>query len=272
MRLALGAIEPSPYQPRGEIEQSSLEGLAQSLRESGVIQPLLVRPAQAPGRYELIAGERRWRAAMLAGLEEVPAIVRRTDDEEAAQLALVENVQREDLNPIERSDALRRLSEAFGWTQRQLAERVGLERSTVANLMRLGELEPAIRQMIARNELSLGHAKALLSISAGEARADLARRAAAEGWSVRKLESAAREPAGANGPRANHQTHTAQAGSKKSADLEGLERRLGEHLGTRVSIKVSGAGNRGRISIEFFDLDHFDAVVSSMGYRAASDS
>lgn len=271
-RLSVASIEPSPFQPRGDIDESSLEGLARSLRESGVIQPLLVRPGADPDRYELIAGERRWRAAKLAGLADVPAIVRSTQDAEAAQLALVENVQREDLNAIERSDALVRLSDRFGWTQKQLAEKVGLERSTVANLMRLSELEPAIRSMVAGGDLSFGHAKALLACPGGEARVEAARRAADEGWSVRKLESSARDTNMSAGRSSDARGASTRGAGGKSPDLADLERRLGEHLGSRVSVSVSGGGTRGRISVEFFDLDHFDAVLARMGYSAAQHS
>ncbi|MEM0983653.1 MAG: ParB/RepB/Spo0J family partition protein [Planctomycetota bacterium] len=262
--IPLDDIIPSPYQPRSEIDDETLQGLAESIRSAGVIQPIVVRESQQRGRYELIAGERRWRASRLAGNTTIPAIIRQADEQRAAEWALIENIQREDLNPIERSEALRRLQETFDWTQQQIAERVGLERSTVANLMRLADLEDEIRSKIAAGKLATGHAKALLSLPAGTRRTKLAELAVKGSWSVRKLESEARKQ--------SQSEHTSSQGNHRSPDLESLERHLGEFLGTRVRIKVSSGGKQGEIGLRFFDLDHFDALLAKMGYNTGEMS
>lgn len=252
--IGVSKIQPSPFQPRRNFDEAALVRLADSIRQSGMMQPVLVR--KSGGGYELVAGERRWRAAQKAGLSAVPAIVRELSDEDSAQFALVENVQREDLNPIERALAFRGLVERFGLTQAQVAERVGIERSTVANLLRLIELEPEVQGMIERGELSGGHGKALLAAAPGRARIELAARAAAEGWSVRRLEQAAK-PRGGGTP----------APASRLASLIDLEKQLGEHLGTKVSIRADRTGKRGRIEIDFYGLDHFDGLMTRLGFQ-----
>lgn len=192
--IEVGRISASPYQPRRSFGEAELAGLAASIRQSGMIQPVLVRP-RGDG-FELVAGERRWRAAQAAGLERIPAVVRELDDAAAAEAALVENIQRVDLNPIERAHALRSLSEMFGLTHEEVAGRVGLERPTVSNLIRLTELSPGIQELLGQWRLAMGHARALLAVGDLERREALARQAAEEGWSVRRLEEAVKEPAG----------------------------------------------------------------------------
>jgi ParB family chromosome partitioning protein len=255
---------PNKYQPRTNFDDSGLAELADSIRRVGVVQPILVRP-RAVGGYEIVAGERRWRAAKLAGLAEIPAIVKALTDGEAAEWAVIENVQREDLNAIERGMAMRGLMDRFGLTQAQVAERVGIDRSTVANLIRLIELEPSIRDMIVSGRLSAGHGKALLMAPAGASRAALAEKAASEEWSVRRIERAA---AGlAEGSRQAVKP-SKQLSSAQAAAIADLERRLGEHLGTKVSIHTDAQGEKGRVVLEFYGLDHFDGLMSRLGFQS----
>lgn len=256
--IGVDAIEPNRHQPRKQFDDEALSALADSIRAVGVIQPIIVRRAAGPGRYELIAGERRWRASKLAGLATIPAIVRESDERTAAEAALIENLQREDLNPIERSEGLRGLIERFGLTQQEAASRVGLDRSSVANLLRLHELEPEIRAMLREGRLGFGHGKALLSISAGQQRLVAAGRAAEGGWSVRRLEDEARGRT--EKPSSHHDEGTG------SVEMQDLEKRLGAHLGTKVRVHA-GRNGHGTLVIRFFGLDHFDDLMSRIGYR-----
>ncbi len=262
--LAVDSITPSPFQPRSSFDGEAIKTLGESIRRSGMMQPLVVRPASG-GRsagYELVAGERRWRAAQLIGLERAPAIVRLLSDQEAAELALVENLQRRDLNAIERGFAFRRLSDQFGLSQEQIGERVGLERSSVANIMRLTELEEEIRELIARDRLGSGHGKALLGFEPGAGRIELARRACEEGWSVRRLESEAAPSARGHAPAKKR----AGDGGALSPALADMERQLSNHLGTRVRLKTDASGVKGSMMIEFYDLDQFDGLLGRIGY------
>ncbi|MEO0629658.1 MAG: ParB/RepB/Spo0J family partition protein, partial [Planctomycetota bacterium] len=192
---------PNRFQPRSDFAAGGLAELAASIRSEGVMQPILVRPGSGGGstggRYELVAGERRWRAAKLAGLETVPAIVRELTDESSAEWALIENVHRQDLNAMERAEAMASLLSRFGMSQTALAEKLGLERPTVANLVRLIELDPPIRELIAAGKLGAGHGKALLGMPEGDRRLRLAERAANEAWSVRRLETEVRNSSSA---------------------------------------------------------------------------
>lgn len=243
--IAVSSIVPNARQPRREFAEKQLQELADSLREHGVLEPVIVRP-QGAG-YELVVGERRWRAAQLAGLASVPALVRELDDREAVELALVENLQREDLNPIEEAEAFVRLAEEFGLTQEQIAARVGKQRSTVANRMRLLELEEGLQDEVRSGRLSAGHARALLAVTDVVKRGQLARRAAREGLSVRQVEEAARaEPQGA---RKRRQKRSRQ----EDAGFCDLEEELQRVLGTRV--RIVRRGERGQIEIEFYSDD-----------------
>jgi len=263
-RVAIDAIEPSPFQPRrGELDDASLHRLAESIRRSGVIQPVIARPV-APGRYQLIAGERRWRAARLAKLEAIPAIVREVTDEVAAQWALVENLQREDLDPMERAFALRQLGERFGLSHAEIGERSGLSRSSVANLVRLTELEEEIQAMLAGGALSTGHGKALLGIADGPARVEVAHRAVSDHLTVREMEQMARDLA-EGGARAGDQLGPVP--DSRPAPVKDLEKQLSEHLGTKVTVSTNRTGDRGRITIAFYGLDHFDGLMAKMGFR-----
>ncbi|MFG0285591.1 MAG: ParB/RepB/Spo0J family partition protein [Phycisphaerales bacterium JB039] len=260
-RIRPGLIDPSPFQPRQRFDEEQLRHLADSIARSGMMQPIVVRPS-AGGRFELVAGERRLRAAKLAGLGELPAIVREIDDEGAAELALVENLQREDLNPVERARALRALGDRFNLTHAQIAERIGLERSSVTNLVRLLELESELLEMISHGLLSQGHGKALLGAAPGAPRVKLGARAAREEWSVRRLEQECRDGGGAKPSK----PAPARGGPDRPASLADLERQLGEHLGTKVRIAANSKGDRGRLTVEFYSLDHFDGLMEKMGF------
>lgn len=267
VQVPLNQVFPSPFQPRRSMDDAALTKLSESVKRSGVLQPILLRPMPAGG-FELVAGERRWRAAKLAGLQHVPALVRDLTDEQAGEQALIENVQREDLNAMDRAWALRRLGEQFSLSQSQLAERVGLERPTVANLIRLTELEPEIAALITNGGLSAGHGKALLSTPAGATRVELAKRAASEELSVRAVEQIIHE----GGPRVNgeptlqKQPHHARD-EARLAVLADLQRQIGQQLGTKVTITTDSRGKRGRITLEFYGLDHFDALLQRLGVK-----
>ena len=254
---------PGRHQPRTRFDAAALESLAASIRSVGVIQPITVRPG-TDGGFELIAGERRWRAATLAGLSEIPAIVSDADEQTAAETALIENLQREDLNPIERGDAIRGLIETFGFSQARVAERVGLDRSSVSNLLRLADLEEPIRDILASGLLGLGHGKALLAFPPGRARIDAAAKASREGWSVRRLEEESRRVRDAGAA-------ASDKGGGDQVETRALEKRLGEHLGTKVSLRVDRSG-KGLVQIRFFDLDHFDDLMGRIGFDAAGNS
>jgi ParB family chromosome partitioning protein len=258
-------ISPSKYQPRKVMDEGAVARLAESIKRSGLMQPVIVRPVGG-GKYELVAGERRWRAAQAAGLTSVPALVRTLSDEQSAEWGLVENVQREDLNPMERAWALKALAEKFGLQQAQLAERVGLERSTVANLVRLCELEPEIASMISKGELSAGHGKALLAAPAGPARVGLARSALTFAYSVRKLEGMAATLGEAKAVPGKPSPLEEMSG--RLAHLRDLERQIGQQLGTKVQIATDRKGKRGKLTIEFYGLDHFDGLLTRLNVRA----
>ncbi|MFO0830477.1 MAG: ParB/RepB/Spo0J family partition protein [Phycisphaerales bacterium] len=261
VRILVGLIVPSPFQPRKQVDEAGVAGLAESIKHSGLMQPIIVR--RRGSQFELVAGERRWRAASLAGLESIPALVRDLSDEQAAEWALVENIQREDLNPMDRAFALRAMSDRFTLTQDELSRRVGLERSSVANLLRLTELEPAIADLIAKGTLSQGHGKALLAVPAGEKRERLAKLAAMMHWSVRRMEQEASAAAKKPGKAVGEDT------SPRAAVLRDLERQIGEHLGTKVAIVTDRQGKRGRLMIDFYGLDHFEDLLTRLGVHTS---
>ncbi len=263
--VPLSELRAGPYQPRQSFPEESIRELAESIRSHGVVQPIVVRPAASSDRpFEVVAGERRWRAALLAGLSSIPAIVREMGDQQAAECALIENVQREDLNPMDRARAFRALSDRFGLTHEQIAQRVGLERATVTNFMRLTELEASIAELLVDGRLSIGHAKVLLSLPPGEGgvRTALAMSAASENWTIRRLESAAKQAQRV----AETEPKDPQLRAREAV-MRDLETRLGEYLGSKVEIRTDRTGKRGRITIEFYGLDHFDGVMSKIGYQ-----
>ncbi len=264
--IDINSIDRNPFQPRSEFDEAALADLAKSIEQSGLIQPIAVRSVD--GRWQLVAGERRLRAAKLAKLERIPALVLEADDRQSAEWAIVENVQRKDLDPIDRADAFRSLVERFGLTQGEIAEQVGVDRSSVANSLRLLELEAPIRDLIRSGSLSAGHGKALLAAPAGESRVACAKKAADEGWSVRQTErwgneaAQKREAAGTAGKPKDHQPTRALH--------EELERQLREHLGTRVRIATNASGSKGKISIDFYSLEQFDGLMKRLGFEMRS--
>jgi len=255
-------IAPNPFQPRREFTRDQLAELESSIRENGLLQPLVVRPAQpatpAGAEWELVAGERRWRAVRRLGWTEVPVLVREMDDRTMLVLAIVENVQRAELSPLEEADGYRRLIDEFGYTQKEVAESVGRERSTVANLLRLLQLPASVQRLVSDGSLSMGHARAILGLSDERRMAELARRAAEQGYSVRAVEEHVRRersPSSANRPRP-----PARSGNGGDANVRRMEEELQSRLGTRVRIQA-GKGKKGTIEIPFYDSDDFDRVM-----------
>jgi ParB family chromosome partitioning protein len=258
-QLAVGDVVPNPHQPRTHFDEENLASLAASVRELGVLQPILVRPVD--DRYELIAGERRWRAARRAGLTHIPAVVRTIDDAASLEQAVVENLHRQDLNPLEEAGAYQQLIEDFGLTQDEVARRVGRSRSAVANILRLFQLPPAVQRLVRDGQLTAGHARALLASPDRAFQEALARRCLEKGMTVREVEEAVRvrhtpdEPAPAPPP---------APGTTRPAGLLELEGLLSDRLDTRVS--VSMGTKRGKVVIEFADVEDLERI-----YRVLTD-
>lgn len=249
-------IDPSALQPRAHFDEAKLEELAQSIRANGVVQPLLLRPKGQ--RFELIAGERRWRAAQLAGLSKVPAVVRHVSDDKVLELALIENIQREDLNPIEEAQAYKKLIENLGLTQEVVAERVGRDRSYVTNYLRLLRLPEDIRQLIQVGRLSTGHGRTLLGVDDVDLQRRLARRILEQDLSVRATERLVRDSAD---DRPARKTKSA-AVAPNDANLRAAETKLRRHLGTQVRIVQTKDGTKGKIEIEFYDPADLDRLYT----------
>ena len=259
-RMPVEFLRPSPVQPRRHFGEEDLEALAASLREHGVLQPLLVRPAARGGAgYEIVAGERRWRAAQRAGLHEVPVVVRELGDREALELALVENVQRADLSPLEEAEAFRRLIDEFGHTQEVLAEAVGKSRSHVANTLRLLGLPPALREMLADGRLTAGHARALLGSAEPERVAALV---AEQALNVRQTEELVRREAEQRSASAT--PPRAPAPKEGSADVADLERQLTASLGLEVGMRSRGRGRGGVLTIRWRDEDQLSLLLGRL--------
>ncbi|HIY72340.1 MAG TPA: ParB/RepB/Spo0J family partition protein [Candidatus Luteimonas excrementigallinarum] len=260
--LPIDALTPGKYQPRRTMSEDKLDELAESIKAQGVIQPIVVREIRSgSGRtWEIIAGERRWRASRRAGLTEVPAVVREVDDRTVVAMALIENIQREDLNPLEEAQALARLIEEFMLTHAQAAEAVGRSRAAVSNLLRLLELPPAIRKLLQERRLEMGHARALLTL-APELASKLAAEAAEHGWSVREVEHRAQQFAEGRVP--GRRGRTPAKPRPQQADIATLENELAETLGAKVSI-AHGRGGKGRLVIHYADLDTLDGVLERL--------
>ncbi|MFW6060390.1 MAG: ParB/RepB/Spo0J family partition protein [Phycisphaeraceae bacterium] len=268
-------LQPNPHQPRQHFDEASLRRLAESIRSDGLMQPIVIRPV-SPGQprggdatYEIVAGERRWRAARLAELAQVPAIVRELDDRALAEWALIENLQREDLNPIERAEAFSGLAERFGLSHDEIARRVGLERATISNLLRLLKLSEEVKRHVRDGLLSMGQARAIAAVPEGARQLQLAERAVKQGLSVRQVEQLARQ--GTDGGGAAGQAGSAQEPSKRqvrSAYLADLEQQLAEQLQTRVKVRPGRKKGSGTLTIEFYSLDQFDALMEKLGVSA----
>lgn len=245
-KIPIEAIAPNPRNPRRHFAEAELADLAQSIREHGIVQPVVVRPGALQGKFEIVAGERRWRAAQLAGLDHVPVIVRDVDDRVALELAIIENVQRADLNPVEEAAGYQQLIEEHNYTQADLAGIIGKSRSHVANTLRLLKLPPAVHSMLHDGSLSAGHARTLVTASNPEA---LARRIVAQGLSVRQAEAAAQD---AQRPRST------ASGEGKDPDAVALEKLLSDITGMRVTVTAQGGG--GELRIRYRTLEQLDEI------------
>ena len=254
--VQIDLIQPGHQQPRTTFDQAKLDELAQSIRASGIIQPLLLR--RRGGMFELVAGERRWRAAQIAGLRNVPAIVRDIPDEKLLELALIENIQRADLNPVEEANAYKKLIESLGLTQEEVAQRVGRDRSFVTNYLRILKLPSEIRLLLEREKLSFGHARALLTVDNALLQRRLAQKIVKNNWSVREVERRVRNLTTPSQPRALNKS------SHEDPNLRAAEVRLRRHLGTQVRIVPSEPGKSGKIEIEYYSLPDLDRIYNAI--------
>jgi ParB family chromosome partitioning protein len=250
--LAVDRIERGRYQPRSDFNSEALQELADSIKAQGVVQPVVVRPLSSrPGHYELIAGERRWRAAQLAELHEIPAVIRDVTDQQAMAMGLIENIQRQELNPIEEAGALKRLIDEFALTQQEAAEAVGRSRVSVANLLRLLTLEPEVKAMLEEGKLEMGHARALLGLL-GTAQREAAHKVAARGLSVRETEQLVRKAS---------QPAKPKTPNKLDPDTKKLQDDLSEKLGAKVQFQHSSSG-KGKMVIQYNSLDELDGILN----------
>lgn len=265
--LPVDLIAPNPKQPRRHFDEAALQALADSLQSRGVLQPVLVRPV-AGGTYELVAGERRWRASQIAGLEQIPALVRERDDAQALEVALIENMAREDLNPVEEAHACAALVEELGLTREEVGRRVGRSRVAVSNLLRLLDLPDDVLELLERGDLAEGHGRALLLAEDHGDRRRLARSAAAEGWSVRVLEDRARKANEA--PRAAGTAGSGSRGGGAHPDQIAAATEIGDALGaafgTEVRVRPRGTGYRVELTVA--DVDEALALAARLGARA----
>ena len=254
--LAIDLLQRGQYQPRHDMRPETLQDLADSIRAQGVVQPIVVRPlapvAGQPRRYEIIAGERRWRAAQLAGLQEIPAVVRHVDDSAAVAMALIENIQRENLNPLEEAAALTRLITEFDMTHQQAAEAVGRSRAAVSNLLRLLDLAEDVKNLMQERKLEMGHARALLGLPTARQQVEVATVVTRRGLSVRETEAMVR---GLLKPKAGKPVKPAV-----DPDIRALEGELGDKLGARVQIQGSGGG-KGKLVIAYNSLDELEGIL-----------
>lgn len=255
-KLAISQLQPGKYQPRRDMKTEKLAELADSIRAQGVIQPIVVREI-AGGRFEIIAGERRWRAAQLAELREVPVVIREVDDRAVIAMALIENIQREDLNPLEEAGSLHRLIDEFDLTHQQAAEAVGRSRAAVSNLLRLLELPEAIRKLLEAGQLEMGHARALLTLPTDLAIA-LAQTAASEQLSVRDVERRAQQAGRNKAP-----PKSGNGAQRSNADIDSLEREMADLLGAKVQLSHGKKGS-GKLVIHYHGLDTLDGILEKL--------
>jgi ParB family chromosome partitioning protein len=260
LEIPIQGVSPNPKQPRTRFDEETIDSLAASIREVGVLQPIVVRRAQ--GGYELIAGERRLRAAKKAGLATIPAVIRDSEDADTLREAIIENIHREDLGPIELAEAFRSLLEDLGLKQETLAERLGVSRSHIANTIRLLQLSPDVQQLLADGRIQAGHARALLGLPDQEAQASLALRAAAEGLSVREVEELVRLFVDGPPPPPEPAPKVEAPTTERTGGMAEIEEILSEQLATRVLIEVSK--KRGRVVIEFGSPDDLERIVSEI--------
>ena len=265
-RLPLTVLQAGKYQPRQKMEASALQELAESIREQGVMQPLLVRLV-SPGKYEIIAGERRFRAATIAGLKEVPVLVSSADDQAAAAMALVENMQREDLNPLEESQGLARLIEEFGFTHEQAAKAVGKSRSAITNLLRLAQLAKPVQAMLLAGDIDMGHARALLPLP-GASQVALAQRISTQGLSVREAERMAAALVIAGGQIGDKKAKSKPGTSAPSVDpdMQRLTQEIADLIGLSAEFVLKGKG--GELRIRFSQFDELDSLLKKLGIAA----
>ena len=253
-QLPIEFIQPGKYQPRVDMRPEALEELADSIRSQGVMQPIVVRPLTS-GKYEIIAGERRWRASQLAGLDRIPVIVREVADNAAIAMALIENIQRENLNPMEEAQALKRLQDEFNLTQQEVADAVGKSRTAVTNLLRLMQLQPEVRTFLEHGDLEMGHARALLAL-APELQGQTARSVISKGLSVRQTEALVRQLLAGKKP--------AKPGAATvDADIRSLQDELSEKLGAEVLVDHKAKG-KGRLVIKYGSLDQLDGILGKI--------
>lgn len=250
--LPVDLIQRGKYQPRTDMHPDSLQALANSIRAQGVVQPIVVRPLSSPGHYEIIAGERRWRASQMAGLQEIPAVVRDVPDEAALAMALIENIQREALNPLEEATALQRLAQEFGLTHQEVADAVGRSRASVSNLLRLLDLNEDVKRFVENGDLEMGHARALLALQ-GAVQSEVARRVVAKGLSVRETEALVRQVAQ---PRV-----AAKPVRETDPDIERFQQDLSERLGAAVRIHHTPKG-KGRLEVQYNSLDELEGILA----------
>lgn len=260
-KLPIEYLQRGQYQPRRDMHSDALEELADSIKAQGVMQPIVVRPLSG-NKYEIIAGERRWRASQLAGLDTIPAVIRDVSDEAAIAMALIENIQREDLNPIEEAVALKRLQDEFELTQQQVANAVGKSRTAVTNLLRLINLSAEVKTLLEHGDLEMGHARCLLTLTESQQK-QLARHIVAKGLSVRQAESMARKI------QQDAQASDNIGDSSRDPDVAKLEERLSEKVGVPVAIQHSSKG-KGKLVLQYNNLDELDGILSHLGYKDLS--
>jgi ParB family chromosome partitioning protein len=261
--LGIDSIIPNPRQPRQVFDDEGLTALADSIRNAGLMQPIVVRKSK-DDLYELVAGERRWRAAQIAGLRQLPSIVRDLDDKTSAEWALIENLQREDLNPIDRAEAFDRLVVDFNATQQEIATQLGIDRSSVANFLRLNDLESAAKDAVRDGRLSMGHAKVILGIPDASTSKAIARKCSREQWSVRELERQVKKLS------ANQSSKSIGEPNPLSMYMDDLATQLSDHIGTKIKISLGSKKGSGKLTIDFYSNDQFEGILEQLKFKPKS--